>query len=711
MKLEKIFVVSLLILTIVTIGAVNASEDISEDTNIAIDPTVEAISQSVDVEATDDVISQSVDDVVTAEETTSDSVEEIEAETNTDDNTLSDGEEELLSVEFYDSEDRDGKVLSIESNTDKSGRLKVYIDDQEDPYISWGVDYGEFMIPDPEMEYYTAKNISFSPTQLELSNGTHNLNVKFFDEDNVLQLSKTGQVTFIAPLFEIEFFDSYFEDYETFVLYLNSLTSESGDLYIYVDNETEAKITYSIVDGDFDVLDEEGEATKQKFMYVYPSDLNLKMGPHNLTVKFVQNGETLFNKTGELVNNIPYLVVDTCDVRYIKIGDVWKDNCPLVHFYIQDNTLNGNVTLYINNDKKLTLPVNDSKFENGNRIIDIFASDLGLDFGEYIVEVSFNNGTEEDKIANKNVNYNAIASLEYKSHIINTEEDCICQIEYPKYTGTIDIYYGKIVSYPDDDRFEMFKLASASIKNGIGNVTLSGLEEGYCELYYKTGSEGDYIYIDGLTVVKNSENVTVSISATDITLGQNVVVKFTSKDKSTLYLIIDGNERSFKNTNSVTEYFAGLGLGTHTLEVKFDAREWNEDLGRYVGDVYAKTFTINVKASSPTPTPSPTPSTQPSKKIIKKATKIVAKKKTFKVKTKVKKYTITLKSGKKLLKKVKVTLKIKGKIYKAKTNSKGKATFKIKNLKKKGKYTAVIKFAGNKYYKKSSKKVRITVKK
>ena len=58
-----------------------------------------------------------------------------------------------------------------------------------------------------------------------------------------------------------------------------------------------------------------------------------------------------------------------------------------------------------------------------------------------------------------------------------------------------------------------------------------------------------------------------------------------------------------------------------------------------------------------------------------------------------------------------MTLKVKGKTYKATTNKKGKATFKIKNLKKKGKYTAVIKFAGNKNYKASSKKVKLTVKK
>ena len=61
--------------------------------------------------------------------------------------------------------------------------------------------------------------------------------------------------------------------------------------------------------------------------------------------------------------------------------------------------------------------------------------------------------------------------------------------------------------------------------------------------------------------------------------------------------------------------------------------------------------------------------------------------------------------------KFKVTLKVKGKTFKATTNAKGNATFKIKKLAKKGKYTAVIKFAGNKNYAATSKKIIITVKK
>ena len=100
------------------------------------------------------------------------------------------------------------------------------------------------------------------------------------------------------------------------------------------------------------------------------------------------------------------------------------------------------------------------------------------------------------------------------------------------------------------------------------------------------------------------------------------------------------------------------------------------------------------------------------KVVVKKATpKITAKAKTFKTTTKTKKYTITLKDKNgKGIRNAKVTLKVNGKTYNATTNSKGKATFKITKLNKKGTFKATITFKGSKYYKKVTKKVNIKVK-
>ena len=99
-------------------------------------------------------------------------------------------------------------------------------------------------------------------------------------------------------------------------------------------------------------------------------------------------------------------------------------------------------------------------------------------------------------------------------------------------------------------------------------------------------------------------------------------------------------------------------------------------------------------------------------KITKEASKLTAAKKTFKAKKKSKKYTVTLKDSKgKAISKVKVKIKVGKKTYSAKTNAKGKATFNLKKLTKKGKYTAKITFAGNAYYNKATQSVKITVKK
>lgn len=97
---------------------------------------------------------------------------------------------------------------------------------------------------------------------------------------------------------------------------------------------------------------------------------------------------------------------------------------------------------------------------------------------------------------------------------------------------------------------------------------------------------------------------------------------------------------------------------------------------------------------------------------VKKATpKLTAKKKTFKKSKKIKKYSVILKDNKgKAIKKAKLTIKVGKKKFTAKTNSKGKAVFKLKKLSKKAKYTAKITYNGNKYFKKLTKKVKIIIK-
>ena len=91
-------------------------------------------------------------------------------------------------------------------------------------------------------------------------------------------------------------------------------------------------------------------------------------------------------------------------------------------------------------------------------------------------------------------------------------------------------------------------------------------------------------------------------------------------------------------------------------------------------------------------------------------TKLIVKNRSYKKSKKIKKMAVTLKtkSGKALAKK-KLTFIVNGKKYTAKTNKKGKATFKVK-LTKKGTFKYIAKFAGDTQYKAVKKMGKIKVK-
>ena len=96
--------------------------------------------------------------------------------------------------------------------------------------------------------------------------------------------------------------------------------------------------------------------------------------------------------------------------------------------------------------------------------------------------------------------------------------------------------------------------------------------------------------------------------------------------------------------------------------------------------------------------------------INKEKTKLIAQNTKFKKYLKIKKYGVILKNSKgKAIKNAKLALKINGKTYQVKTNSKGIACFKITNLRVKGKFIAKILFKTTPYYQSISKTVKITV--
>lgn len=203
-----------------------------------------------------------------------------------------------------------------------------------------------------------------------------------------------------------------------------------------------------------------------------------------------------------------------------------------------------------------------------------------------------------------------------------------------------------------------------------------------------------YYQSSNTTATINAPKEDTAITSSDVTKTYNVA-------KNVVLTLKDANGKILAN-KKVT-----LTVNGRTYEATTDA---NGQANFALANLIPKTYTAALNFAGDNEYKA---SSSNVNVIVKKATpKLTAKAKTFKVKSKTKKYTITLKTNTgKALKKVKVTIKVKGKTYKATTNAKGKATFKIKKLTKKGKYSATVKFAGNKYFNKVTKKVKITVKK
>jgi len=233
-------------------------------------------------------------------------------------------------------------------------------------------------------------------------------------------------------------------------------------------------------------------------------------------------------------------------------------------------------------------------------------------------------------------------------------------------------------------------LDTVTVKEGNADVTIPSLsaEDHTVEIAYT----GDDKYEAAsktatITVAKDSTNITASDVTATYKVNKYLVI--TLKDShgnplanSTVTVDLNGAKDYVSDENGqVKVKVSNLVPKTYTAKIKFEGSD------NYLGsDATAK---VVVKKANP---------------------KITASNKMFKTTTKTKKYTITLKDNTgKAIKNAKVYLKVNGKTYTAKTNSKGQATFKITKLNKKGTFKATISYKGSKYFNKLSKQVNLKV--
>ena len=249
------------------------------------------------------------------------------------------------------------------------------------------------------------------------------------------------------------------------------------------------------------------------------------------------------------------------------------------------------------------------------------------------------------------------------------------------------------------------KTYSANVVNGTAKIKIPNLDAGdYDNL--KVIFNGSSKYANSFDVVSFSVlklNTTVTVAAKTYVINYGGKYSVTIKDENgkvlagkTVTLTINGKEyKATSDANGVATFSLTKSMlkssGVKTVIVKFAGDN------NYVGSNATAKITVN-----------------------KEAVKILKAKKTYKFKKskKTKNIKVTLKNSKNnAMKKVKVTLKLSGKKIKgkktitAKTNKKGVVTFKLgKKLTKKTKVKYTITYKGNAYYKKVTKKGKITVK-
>ena len=221
-------------------------------------------------------------------------------------------------------------------------------------------------------------------------------------------------------------------------------------------------------------------------------------------------------------------------------------------------------------------------------------------------------------------------------------------------------------------------------------ITISGLSIGDYKLVVSAIPDKNHIMstiVQDISVTKSKTQLTASSVTATYNVAKKLIV--TLKDSNGVL----ANKKVTVKVGKISKTLKTNSKGQVSVDISSLAPKAYTASIKFAGDANYSASSKSIKVT------------------VKKATpKLTAKAKSFKKSVKTKKYSVTLKTNKnKAIKKAKVTLKVKGKTYAAKTNSKGKATFKITKLAKKGTYQAVIKYNGNRYYSKVIKNIKIKI--
>lgn len=412
------------------------------------------------------------------------------------------------------------------------------------------------------------------------------------------------------------------------------------------------------------------------------------------------------NILGKSIDNDINLGVGEKAFAILDLLNFIEKNLPVIKTNIINPLLKNELALYLNGIKAATIKLINGEF----KLADFNQSFLnileGLTSGKFVVTIKLNDGMVIYNASFSTLNKDAPIDASMPSTALTSQDVYITlstnkpkDKEYTIRAGLIALIDPHFESGRPVSDFAI-DLWGSDMKDfwekGGGKVNLGRFSEGlhkiivlYAIDFEDRHDEYDYLSkIFTLNVTKDKPKIVASAVTAAYKSDKKLVI--TLKDSQG---VVSGKKVTVK-VGSISKTLKTNSKGKISIDISTLApKSYKATINSAADGVYKAASKSNVNV------------------VVKKAkTKITAKTVKAKVNAKVKNVVAVVKfNSKKLLKGKLVTLKIKGKTYKVKTNKKGKAVFKVKNLNKKGTFVGTIKFAGDKYFKGTSKKVNVVV--
>ena len=510
---SKHLIMASLILAILTIGAVSASEN-----------------ATADALTTDDIADNEIDQIEEAESP-------LEIEPNDFNASIRD------SIDLEDESNQTAVTYDVPQGAD--GNVNVYVDGMDAPSYSKPTVAGE--------------KVKITTGNLNIANpGEYHIKVDYLPvSGDVMTLA---QHTLNAHIYTERDFSI---DYDTWVYTKHdNIVSHfsypvAGTLVLYVNGTP--RCTREI-----------GEL--HKTVHAYLSDLAItKDGIYNVSAKFIiaatSKEITVGNVTAIEVNDVDWAADEY--VRVYSTADILDHKDYFIEIENNGDYVNGTVSVYFDGTLKFNKAV---PYSGKNIYFEIDIDDLGLydniKLGEHNVTVIYMKDNKEKHAVEKMVEFYAEPIFDPIHEISPRETGYLPVVSTKNAAGTATLYYAVGESYGEKGS----QYRSAKFVNGVASIPLDSLTLGEHNFILNiTGHDSEHKVI--IIVRNNSPVLSASVSASQIIAGKSVTVKFSGpKSSDTVYITLDGKLwKSIPLTNgALSETISGLAIGTHLVNVFFD---------------------------------------------------------------------------------------------------------------------------------------------